>query len=125
MRGLFIFFLVQLFHLGFPQSFPDFKSLRFDEDFSFLGQDSSRNLYQNFKFMRLGNSNQMYNSLGGEIRYQYFNIYNEDWGDAPKDPDGYILSRLLFHSDLHFSKSFRLFAQVQGSGANGTIVSSL
>ena len=57
--------------------------------------------------------------MGGEVRYQYFNIRNEDWGDAPKDGDGYLFSRFLAHADLHAGKNFRLFAQLQGSMANG------
>src|SRR3989337_4552377 len=97
MRGLLLFCLLHLFHAGFSQSLPDFKSLRYDEDYSFLAQDSSKTFYRKLKFAPLLKSPQIYNSLGGEIRYQYFNIDNEGWGDAPEDDDGYILSRFLFH----------------------------
>lgn len=122
MRSLFLFFLLHLFRAGVSQSLPDFKSLRYDEDYSFFDQDSSRTFYQKLKFSPLSKTNQVYNSFGGEIRYQYFNIKNEDWGDAPIDRDGYLLSRFLFHADLHLSKSLRLFTQFQGSGANGKIM---
>ena len=56
-----------------------------------------------------------YLSLGGEVRYQYFRYQNADWGQQAPDPDGFVLSRLLNHADLHLNDRFRLFAQIQSS----------
>ncbi|WP_240348428.1 alginate export family protein [Longitalea arenae] len=59
-----------------------------------------------------------YISYGGDLRYQYFYIQNEGWGEESEDNDGYILSRWLLHADLHASRHLRTFIQLQSSLAN-------
>lgn len=71
------------------------------------------------KYHSLSKNGNNYYSFGGEVRYQYFYIKNEDWGVAPEDKDGFVLSRFLLHADFHVNKNFRFFVQLQGSGANG------
>ncbi|MCS3795428.1 alginate export family protein [Niastella sp. OAS944] len=101
------------------QQLPQFKTLRYDEDYSVLKSDTTASFYRNIKYLSLSAQGNTYLSIGGEVRYQYFNIRNEDWGDAPKDDDGFLFSRFLLHTDLHAGKNFRLFGQLQGSMANG------
>lgn len=103
------------------QEFPGFKPLRYDENYAFLKNDSTSNWYKTIKYQPLSQSGTAFISLGGDIRYQYFYIDNETWGDDPKDHDGYILGRYLFHADLHSGTHFRAFVQVQGSTADGRI----
>ncbi|KAF2514756.1 alginate export family protein [Flavobacterium zhairuonense] len=104
------------------QSYPDFKPLRFDENYEVLQKDTvKKNWYKTMKYMPLSSSGQTYLSFGGEVRYQYFYAKNEKWGDDPQDPDGYILNRFLLHADFHSSKYFRAFVQLQSSNANGRI----
>ncbi|MBC7846321.1 MAG: alginate export family protein [Flavobacterium sp.] len=119
-----IFFLSMLFTVlnNYAQNYPDFKSLRFDENYSFLKKDTVKNgWYKTMKFMPLSSSKNTYISFGGSIRYQYFYAKNENWGDGSQDNDGYILSRYLFHSDFHAGKYFRTFIQTQSSLAGGRI----
>jgi hypothetical protein len=101
------------------QQLPQFKTLRYDEDYSVLKNDTNASFYHRIKYLPLSGKGNTYLSIGGEVRYQYFNIRNEDWGDAPKDEDGFLFSRFLLHTDLHAVKNFRLFGQLQGSMANG------
>lgn len=101
------------------QQLPQFKTLRYDEDYGVLKNDTTASFYRNIKYLSLSAQGNTYLSIGGEVRYQYFNIRNEDWGDAPKDDDGFLFSRFLLHTDLHAGKNFRLFGQLQGSMANG------
>jgi hypothetical protein len=104
------------------QRYPEFKSLRFDENYSFLKKDTAQNdWYKTMKFMPLSSTKNTYISFGGRVRYQYFYAKNENWGDGPQDNDGYILSRYLFHSDFHAGKYFRTFIQTQSSLADGRI----
>jgi len=117
---LFLPFLL-IFGSSFGQQKPAFKSLRYDDDFSHLKLDSVRNDYEKLKFMPLTESGNTYISLGGDVRFQYFNIRNEDWGDTSDDKDGHTLSRFLVHADFHTDDLFRLFVQLQGSNANGRI----
>ncbi len=107
---------------GFSQEYPAFKPLRFDENYSFLKNDTIHdNWYKTMKFMPVSTSKNTYISFGGDVRFQYFYAKNENWGDGPQDSDGYILSRYLFHADFHAGKFFRLFAQTQSSLADGRI----
>jgi hypothetical protein len=102
------------------QQYPDFKPLRYDEDYRSLATDTSHgNWYKAVKYTPLSNSGNTFISFGGDIRYQYFYVKNENWGDDPKDPDGYLLTRWLFHADAHFGSHFRAFLQVQSSTADG------
>ena len=107
------------------QQEPVFKLLRYDEDYYYLKNDSSKGYwYKSTKFQPISKNKSAYLSFGGEYRYQYFYFKNEGWGTLPKDKDGYILSRFLGHADLHAGKHFRTFVQLQSSLANGKITSS-
>ncbi|WP_276483057.1 alginate export family protein [Paraflavitalea pollutisoli] len=98
-----------------------FKQLRYDEDYSLLRQDSSRDWYKALKYTPLSQQGHTYLSLGGDIRYQYQWFKNENWGAAPKDNDGFVLTRYLAHADFHAGKHFRTFVQLQSSFANGKV----
>lgn len=107
--------------LGYAQMLPPFKLLRYEEDYSFLGNDSTRNWYQATKFKSLSKNNKTFLSIGGDIRYQYQWFRHENWGESPADNDGFILTRYLTHADLHAGPHFRTFVQLQSSLANGMI----
>ena len=104
------------------QKLPAFKPMRYDEDYFFLKADSTRDWYQRIKYSSL--NNRTYISYGGDIRFQYFNVKNEGWGEEQKDKDGYVFSRYLLHADLHAGKHFRSFVQLQSTLANGKISTS-
>lgn len=116
---LFVLLLLNIYEQDFAQKDISFKPLRYDEDFNYLKNDSAVNWYKNAKFTPLSKNNAIYISFGGDIRYQYFNIKNEDWGSTAADGDGYLFSRFLLHADLHAGKHFRTFVQLQSSMANG------
>jgi len=118
---LLIFFVVD----SFAQQMPAFKLVRYDDDYSFLKKDTSKNdWYKKTKFQPLSKNRDAYVSFGGDVRYQYFYFKNEGWGTQPKDNDGYIFSRYLIHADFHAGKYFRTYVQLQSSLANGKINSS-
>lgn len=101
------------------QNMPPFKQLRYEEDYSFLKKDSSSNWYKTTKFHALSKNRNTWLSIGGDIRYQYLWFKNENWGEAPVDKDGFILTRYLAHADFHAGRHFRTFVQLQSSLANG------
>jgi len=107
------------FYVGYAQTIPPFKQLRYEEDYSFLKRDSSRDWYGTTKFNPLSKNENTYLSIGGDIRYQYQWFKNENWGEPPADTNGFILTRYLVHADLHAGKNFRTFVQLQSSLANG------
>ncbi|WP_439696836.1 alginate export family protein [Mucilaginibacter sp. AW1-7] len=96
-----------------------FKQLRYDENYTYLAKDTSANWYNRLKFQSVSQDKAAYLSFGGEVRYQYFHFDNQDWGAAPADKDGFILTRYLGHVDFHAGKHFRTFVQLQSSLASG------
>jgi len=99
---------------------PDYKQLRYDEDWSFLRDHSQRTDYLDaIKYIPLGHRESWYLTLGGEARPYYEWFKNEDWGAAPEDHNGFLLQRYMFHADLHLGKSFRLFGQLKSGLENG------
>ncbi|MET0465847.1 MAG: alginate export family protein [Chitinophagaceae bacterium] len=112
-------FVVTIIHAPLLSQVKPFKPLRYDEDYRYLSRDTAGDWYQQMKYTRLSATGSSYLSLGGEARIQYFNLKNEDWGDAGSDKDGFVLARYLFHADLRAGKKFRLFTQLQSSLANG------
>lgn len=97
------------------QQLPVFKPLRYEEDYYLTDSDSS--WYNKMKFLPLSTDKKTWLSFGSEIRYQYFYVKNENWGEEPLDKDGYLLTRALIHADFHRGKHFRTFVQLQSSMA--------
>lgn len=62
-------------------------------------------------------------NFGGEVRYQYFLFKNQDWGEAPVDKDGFLLTRYLGHIDFRAGQHFRTFAELQSSISSGQVQS--
>src|SRR5262245_6705837 len=87
---------------------PDYKQLRYDEDWSLLRDSSKRTDYLDaIKYIPLGHREDWYLTLGGEVRPYYEWFRNEDWGDAPEDLSGFLLQRYMVHADFHLGKKLR------------------
>jgi Alginate export len=121
MRPILFMILFTTHIMSYSQDIPVFRSLRYEEDYSFLQQDTSANWYRRMKFTSLSKDRKTYLSYGGDVRFQYFFTKNEGWGDAPEDKDGYTLARFLVYADLHAGKNFRTFVQLQTSLAGSRI----
>lgn len=82
---------------------------RYLEDYSGLDSMERDRPYLNLKYLPAGKNS--YFSFGGETRqrYEYFNNYR--LGQADQDPNGYLTSRFLLHTDIHLKDWFRLFTQ--------------
>jgi hypothetical protein len=101
-----------------------FQNLRFNEDYTYLENDTIRNWYTKTKFTKLNKNTTNYLSQGGEVRYQYQHFTNEDWGDIPVKSYNSFYTRFLYHSDFYFSKYFRLFNQLNSTFAAGRVTSN-
>ncbi len=101
------------------QGLPAFKALRYEEEYAFLQFDSGRTWYEKMKYTPLSKGGQAYVSLGGEVRYQYYLFRNEDWGETPRDADGFVLTRYLGHVDVRTGKHLRAFVQLQSGLISG------
>ncbi|WP_130736077.1 alginate export family protein [Flavobacterium sp. J27] len=113
MKKSIVFLLIFLNSALFAQSKVEFNFLRYNDKIFLDSLDNS--LYYKLKWIKLSNNNSIHLSFGGEnrIQYQYFN--NENWDETLKDNNGFLLNRTLFHTNLKFGKTFRLFNEIQSS----------
>lgn len=85
-----------------------------EQDWSFLARPALHpDFFDPAKYIRLGEDPQRYLSLGLEYRTEY--EYYDNWmlGAGPQDHNGYVLSRVMPHFDLHAGSDFRLFSEFQ------------
>lgn len=87
-------------------------------DYARLVIDNSQKWFLRIKHKRISKSHNLSVSFSTDYRLQYFHVINENWGDSPKDDDGYALTRILTHADIHVGNRFRSFTQIQSSLAN-------
>jgi len=106
------------------QNFIFFKLIRYDENYTRLKNDSVGTVYKRTKYQPLSCKGNAYVSFGGDIRYQYFNIKNEEWGSTISDKDGFIFSRFILHADFHTGDYIRTFVQLQSSLVDGKAITS-
>lgn len=93
---------------------PQFKQLRYEEDWRFLRDPQRRTDFLDaVKHIPLGQREDWYLSVGGEIRPYYELFRNEDWGAEPEDNNGFLLQRYMLHADLHLGKHARFFGQLK------------
>ncbi len=95
------------------------KNPRYQDDFSYLKNDTNPNFYKKLKYLEISPTQQFYVSLGGENRFQIQFYQNEDWGDAPKKQYTAVYNRYLLHASLHATQHFRFFVQFNSTSAVG------
>lgn len=98
---------------------PIFKKLRYEEDYSHLGQVTNTDPFDSVKFIALSSSENNYLSFGGAIREHYEYTENPAWGDDPQDRHGTLLQRYVLHSDWHAGENLRLFVQLMSALEDG------
>jgi hypothetical protein len=85
-----------------------------EQDWSFLTHtEQYPDFFDPAKYIRLGDDPKRYLSLGLEYRTEYEYYGNWMFGAGPQDHNGYVLSRVMPHFDLHAGSDFRLFSEFQ------------
>jgi hypothetical protein len=93
-----------------------YASLRYDEDWSYLKDVSLRTeSLDKLKFIPLNKSKSSNISLGGESRLRFEYFHNENLGASPYEYNGYFQQRSFLHADVHVTKFFRVFTQLNSS----------
>ena len=91
--------------------------LRYDDDFSIIKNDSNKNGLNQLKNISIGKSD--YLSFGGEIREQYQNYNNLNFGDVPSTykniSTNQLWHRLMLHSNIELGKHYRFFIQMNNT----------
>jgi hypothetical protein len=95
--------------------------LRDDEDWAWLHQ--SQELWDPLKYMRLiGGWNDVFLTLGGEVRDWVEGYRNEFWGvTGSAARNTYWLQRYMLHVDAHVTPYVRVFAQLKSGMEYGRI----
>lgn len=82
---------------------------------------TKQNFFQHLKHMPVNEANGFV-SIGGSLREGYEIFDNYLWGVDKRDTDGYLLHRLLLHTDFRWNSSLRIFNEIENSlviGRNG------
>src|SRR5215208_2611904 len=93
-----------------------YTSVRWSEDYSYLKDPALRtDPFDALKYIPLNDAGDWYLSLGGQARgrYEFFN--DNTFGAGRQDGNGYFLSRLLAHADLHMGEHLRGFLQLKSA----------
>lgn len=91
---------------GLPAERPEYKLLRYEEDWSNLRDRNS------LKHIPFGGREGWYTTIGGEIRERFEFFDHAAWGRDPAD-NKYLLQRYMLHTDVHFGSRFRFFGQLK------------
>ena len=100
---------------------PAFRLVRFDESYAYLGAETSpQNFWEHLKYIRINglSDNATYCSLGGEVRFQYIEKWDDQFGRVP-GAQGSLQQRYLLHADLVWSPYFRFFSQLIAAWEHG------
>ena len=89
-----------------------------DDDWSFLADPAKRqDFWDPIKYIRLRpDRNDWFLSIGGEARYVWEQIGNDNWGQQPF-MNAYFNERYLLYFDIHYGKHVRSFVELK-SGLN-------
>ena len=95
---------------------PPYSLVRYSENYSYLKDPAERtDVFDPIKFIPLRDNGDTYLSLGGQLRERYEFFNNNTFGAGPQDENGYYLTRLIAHADLHVSESFRGFLELKSA----------
>jgi hypothetical protein len=96
---------------------PAYQGLRYNEDWSFLAAaaaaDAPADPFDSIKYISLADG--VWLSLGGQVRERLETWHNFGFGAPGNDDDTYLLTRLLYHGDLHIGEIIRVFVQGKSS----------
>ncbi len=90
---------------------PGYKNLRYQEDWSFLGEQTGSDFWTPLKFVSLSDSKDLNVSFGGQIRGRTEFWSNFGFGAADTNDDTFDLLRVRLHGDLHLGPHARFFAE--------------
>jgi len=113
MKRYYLIFIVVFTSAVYSQQTNEFRFLRYNDVISI--DSTNQNLYYKIKQITISEKPKAFLFFGAENRTQYQYFENENWDEATKDDDGFILNRALLYGDLKIGSSFRLFSQLQSS----------
>lgn len=113
MKKYCLIFIVVFSSAVYSQQINEFAFLRYNDVISI--DSTNQKFYYKIKQIEISERYNSFLYFGGENRTQYQYFENENWDEANRDDNGFILNRALFYGDLKIGNSFRLFSQIQSS----------
>ncbi|MHC4543413.1 MAG: alginate export family protein [Planctomycetota bacterium] len=90
---------------------PIYNNLRYDEDFSYLGEDApyEKDIWDSIKWIEL--DDHWHLTLGGQARFRAEAETDKAFGGTQPSQDTFFLQRYFFHADLRETDGLRFFLQ--------------
>jgi hypothetical protein len=102
-----------------PCPVPDYKYLRYEEDYRYLARLECRTeAIDSIKFVPFPRGGDWFVSFGGELRWTIEYFDEPRWGQEPDEPP-YLLQRYMAHADLHLGARTRFFLQLKSGLEDG------
>ncbi|PCI10567.1 hypothetical protein COB72_03160 [bacterium] len=99
-------------------TYPKFKTLRFDEDWSEFNPADGTDFWDDIKHMKLNDDGSFWVGVGGELRIRTEAWKSFGFSPAATADDSFALARAQIYSDFHFGDNFRVF--IEGESAVAT-----
>ncbi|HTB76047.1 MAG TPA: alginate export family protein [Polyangiaceae bacterium] len=97
-----------------------YRLLRDDENWSWLRHDhGDSDFWDPVKYLRLGERDDVFLTLGGETRQWVEGYRNELWGQTGVEDNVYWLQRYMLHADTHLTPYARVFVQLKSGIEDG------
>jgi len=98
-------------------SYPKFKTLRFDENWSQFDPSTGNDYWDDIKHHNLTDDGENWVGMGGELRYRTESWNSFGFSPAPTADDSFGLGRIQLYTDWHFGENFRIFIEGESAWA--------
>ena len=99
-------------------TYPKFKTLRFDENWSNFDPAAGNDYWDDIKHHNLNNDGTNWVSSGGEFRFRSESWKSFGFSPATTADDSFGLGRVQLHTDWHFGENFRVFIEGESAFAS-------
>ncbi|MEG0604527.1 MAG: alginate export family protein [Acinetobacter sp.] len=87
-----------------------FKFIRYEENYDYLNDGQARTGLEHIKNIPFGSDWRF--TFGGSLRERYEHYSHDNFGVPQSDGDGYLIHRLLLHTDIRKADDFRIFVEL-------------
>ncbi|MBL4699549.1 MAG: alginate export family protein [Phycisphaerales bacterium] len=99
-------------------SYPKFKTLRFDENWSAFDPESGTDYWDDIKHIKLNDDGSSWVGVGGELRIRSETWKSFGFSPATTADDSFTLARAQLYTDWHFGDNLRVFVEGESAVAS-------
>ncbi len=101
-----------------PVTYPKFKLLRFEEDWSRFDPAAGNDYWDDIKHRKLNDDGSWWVGMGGELRYRSESWESFGFSPSPAMDDTFNLGRIQLYTDWNFGENFRVFIEGESAFAS-------